>query len=217
MEMRDKKNQESADWLKAFNMRSEAMKRSIRVHAKLLEPKEVLSDKLQQHRSVLASKAAFQFHNLWLSHDNNYTAATAAQTVTIFSCTKACWPAKNERIRKRVAGYEGKSSWTALYVWAGEAGKWDNRMIVSLWKWQVPLHEKRDNHVCYRQKNARAQAEQMFRNKLKKYGITELFIQQHGDGNEEDSSSSRLNVNADESNSCSSRYAKGEFLGMLFM
>lgn len=64
MEMRDKKNQESADWLKAFNMRSEAMKRSIRVHAKLLEPKEVLSDKLQQHRSVLASKAAFQFHNL---------------------------------------------------------------------------------------------------------------------------------------------------------
>lgn len=70
------------------------------------------------------------------------------------------------------------------------------------------------NHVCYRQKNARAQAEQMFRNKLKKYGITELFIQQHGDGNEEDSSSSRLNVNADESSSCSSRYAKGEFLGM---
>lgn len=77
-----------------------------------------------------------QFRNLWLSHDNNHTAATEAQTI-IFSCTKARWPTKNERIRKTVTGYEGKSSWTALYVWAGEAGKWDNRMIVLLWEWQV--------------------------------------------------------------------------------
>lgn len=57
MEMRDKKNQESADWLRAFNMRSQAMKRSIELHAKLLEPKEALSDKLQQRRSVLAGEA----------------------------------------------------------------------------------------------------------------------------------------------------------------
>lgn len=73
------------------------------------------------------------------------------------------------------------------------------------------------NHVCYRQKNAKAQAEQMFRNKLKKYGITELFIQQHGEGNEEEASSSRLKVSADESDSRASRYAKGEFLGMFFV
>lgn len=57
MEMRDKKNQESADWLRAFNMRSQAMKRNITLHAKLLEPKKVARDKLQQYRSVLASKA----------------------------------------------------------------------------------------------------------------------------------------------------------------
>lgn len=57
MEMRDKKNQESADWLRAFNRRSQAMKRSIALHTTLLEPEEVLSDKVQQHRSVLVSKA----------------------------------------------------------------------------------------------------------------------------------------------------------------
>lgn len=57
MEMRDKKNQESADWLRAFNMRSQAMKRSITLHTKRLEPKEVLSDKVQQHRSALLGKA----------------------------------------------------------------------------------------------------------------------------------------------------------------
>lgn len=70
-----------------------------------------------------------------------------------------------------------------------------------------------ENHVCFcffcLQKNARAQAEQVFRNKLKKNGITERFIQQHGGGNEE-SSSSRSNDNAHESDSGSSRYAKWE-------
>lgn len=66
-----------------------------------------------------------------------------------------------------------------------------------------------ENHVlfCCLQKNARAQAEQVFRNKLKKNGITERFIQQHGGGNGE-SSSSRSNDNAHESDSGSSRYAK---------
>lgn len=57
MEMRDKKNQESADWLRAFNVRSQAMKRSITLHTKLPEPKEVLSDKVQQHRSAPLGKA----------------------------------------------------------------------------------------------------------------------------------------------------------------
>lgn len=153
-----------------------------------------------------------RFHNRWVSHDHNHTAATWAQTV-IFSCTKARWPTKNERIRKRVTGYEGKSSWAALHVWAGEAGKWYNRMIASLWSGQVSPHD------CYLhlQKNARVRAEEMFRDKLKKYGITELFIQQHGEQNEEESSSSRLNDNADESDPGSSRYAKGLFLARFFM
>lgn len=57
MEVRDKKNQESADWLRAYNMRSQAMKRSITSHVKPLDLEEVLKEKLQHHRSVLVSKA----------------------------------------------------------------------------------------------------------------------------------------------------------------
>lgn len=57
MEMRDNKNQESADWLTTYQMRSQAMKKNVTLHAKLLDPhsslKEVHSEKLQHHRSVL--------------------------------------------------------------------------------------------------------------------------------------------------------------------
>lgn len=52
MEMRDKKNQESADWLRTFNRRSQALKRSGALHAKLPDQKDVHEEKLQQHRSV---------------------------------------------------------------------------------------------------------------------------------------------------------------------
>ncbi|XP_063765486.1 protein FAM161B isoform X2 [Eleginops maclovinus] len=54
MEMRDSKNQESSEWLRKHQMRSQAMKETISLHAKLLDPhsslKEVYNDKLQHHR-----------------------------------------------------------------------------------------------------------------------------------------------------------------------
>ncbi|XP_068608187.1 protein FAM161B [Brachionichthys hirsutus] len=53
IEMRDSKNQESANWLRKSQMRSQAMKKSIALHAKLLDPhsswKEVHNEKLQHH------------------------------------------------------------------------------------------------------------------------------------------------------------------------
>lgn len=57
MEMRDKKNRESADWLRTFNRRSQALKRSGALHAKLPDQKDMHEERLQQHRSVLVSKA----------------------------------------------------------------------------------------------------------------------------------------------------------------
>lgn len=59
MEMRDSKNQESADWLRSYQLRSQAMKKTLAVHAKLLDPhsslKEVYNEKLQHHRWVLVN------------------------------------------------------------------------------------------------------------------------------------------------------------------
>lgn len=53
MEMRDSRNQESADWLKKYQMRSQAMKKTVTLHAKLLDPhsslKEVNNEKLKLH------------------------------------------------------------------------------------------------------------------------------------------------------------------------
>lgn len=57
MEIRDSKNQESTDWMRMYQMRSQAMKKTVTLHAKLLDPhsslKEVHAEKLQHHRSVL--------------------------------------------------------------------------------------------------------------------------------------------------------------------
>ncbi|XP_033980885.1 protein FAM161B [Trematomus bernacchii] len=56
MEIRDSKNEESAEWLRKHQMRSQAMKKTITLHAKLLDPheslKEVFNDKLQHHREA---------------------------------------------------------------------------------------------------------------------------------------------------------------------
>ncbi|CAJ1073631.1 protein FAM161B isoform X2 [Xyrichtys novacula] len=53
VEMREKKNQESADWLKKYQTKSHAMKMAVTLHAKLLDPhsslKEVCDEKLQRH------------------------------------------------------------------------------------------------------------------------------------------------------------------------
>ncbi|XP_031615506.2 protein FAM161B [Oreochromis aureus] len=56
MEMRDSKNQESVDWLRNYQMRCQAMKKTVTLHAKLLDPrsslKDVYDEKLQNHREA---------------------------------------------------------------------------------------------------------------------------------------------------------------------
>ncbi|KAF3844819.1 hypothetical protein F7725_007982 [Dissostichus mawsoni] len=56
MEIRDSKNEESAEWLRKHQTRSQAMKKTITLHAKLLDPheslKEVFNDKLKHHREA---------------------------------------------------------------------------------------------------------------------------------------------------------------------
>lgn len=52
MELRENKNQESVDWLRKYQMRSQAMKKTVTLHAKLLDPhsvlKEVCDERVQQ-------------------------------------------------------------------------------------------------------------------------------------------------------------------------
>uniref|UniRef100_A0A8C6SY28 FAM161 centrosomal protein B n=1 Tax=Neogobius melanostomus TaxID=47308 RepID=A0A8C6SY28_9GOBI len=54
IEVRESK--ESAEWLRKYRMRSEAMQRTVTLHAKLLDPhrslKEVCNEKLQHHRAA---------------------------------------------------------------------------------------------------------------------------------------------------------------------
>ncbi|XP_005724105.1 protein FAM161B [Pundamilia nyererei] len=56
MEMRDSQNQESLNWLRNYQMRSQAMKKKVTLHAKLLDPrsslKEVYDEKLQNYREA---------------------------------------------------------------------------------------------------------------------------------------------------------------------
>ncbi|KAM3871363.1 protein FAM161B [Diretmus argenteus] len=56
MELRDSKKQESADWMRRYQMRSQAMKKTVSIRAKVLDPhrslKEVYHEKLQQHREA---------------------------------------------------------------------------------------------------------------------------------------------------------------------
>uniref|UniRef100_A0A674PDT2 FAM161 centrosomal protein B n=1 Tax=Takifugu rubripes TaxID=31033 RepID=A0A674PDT2_TAKRU len=59
MEMRDKKNQESADWLRAFNRRSQALKSSSALHAKL----PPLPDRTITHMRATLAPAGMQNEN----------------------------------------------------------------------------------------------------------------------------------------------------------
>ncbi|XP_029972310.1 protein FAM161B [Salarias fasciatus] len=56
VEMRESRNQESERWLKSYQLRSEAMRKTVARHAKLLDPhsslKEVYNEKLQRHRAA---------------------------------------------------------------------------------------------------------------------------------------------------------------------
>ncbi|PWA16511.1 hypothetical protein CCH79_00004503 [Gambusia affinis] len=56
LEIRESKNQESAEWLKSYQMRSQAMKKTVVLHAKLLDPhsslKDVCNGNAQRHRET---------------------------------------------------------------------------------------------------------------------------------------------------------------------
>ncbi|XP_072313866.1 protein FAM161B [Eucyclogobius newberryi] len=56
MDSRESRVQESAEWLRKYQMRSEDMQRTVALHAKLLDPhrslKEVYNEKLQHHREA---------------------------------------------------------------------------------------------------------------------------------------------------------------------
>lgn len=59
----------------------------------------------------------------------------------------------------------------------------------------------------YWQKNAKAHAEQTYRNKLKKAGVKEWFVEENGEATEGTAASSRSEDDTDE-NDIHSRYAK---------
>ncbi|XP_059209167.1 protein FAM161B [Centropristis striata] len=117
MEMRESKNQESADWLKKYQTRSQTMKKTVSLHAKLLDPhsslKEVYNDKLQHHRE-----------------------------------------ADQQRMREYMR---------------------------ELRDMKARVSERPFLFEQVKQKNAKAHAEQTYRNKLKKAGLKELFVEENGE------------------------------------
>ncbi|KAM6917412.1 protein FAM161B [Lycodopsis pacificus] len=125
MEMRDSKNQESADWLRKYQMRSQAMKKAVSLHARLLDPhsslKATYNDKLQQHRE-----------------------------------------ADQQRTREYMR---------------------------ELRDMKARVGERPFLFEQVKQKNAKAQAEQTYRDKLKKAGLKELFVEENGEAVEGTSSS----------------------------
>lgn len=82
------------------------------------------------------------------------------------------------------------------------------------WKDYIPLKITCASGItlsfCW-QKNAKAHAEQTYRNKLKKAGLKERFVEENGEAVEGTSTSSRSEDDTDE-NDIHNRYAKWEFL-----
>ncbi|KAM9341276.1 protein FAM161B [Symphorus nematophorus] len=142
MEMRDSKNQESADWLKKYQIRSEAMKKTVALHAKMLDPhsslKEVHNEKLQKHRA-----------------------------------------ADQQRMRE---------------------------YLRELRDMKARVSERPYLFEQVKQKNAKALAEQTYRNKLKKAGLKEQFVKENGEAAEGTSTSSR----SEDDTESDSRYAEEE-------
>ncbi|XP_035530299.1 protein FAM161B [Morone saxatilis] len=134
METRDSKNQESADWLRKHQMRSQAMKKAVTLHAKLLDPhsslKEVQNEKLQHHR---------------------------------------------EADRQRMREY-----------------------MRELRDIKTRVSERPYLFEQVKQKNAKAHAEQTYRNKLKIAGLKEQFVEENGEAAEGMSTSSRSEDDTDE-------------------
>ncbi|XP_040917077.1 protein FAM161B [Toxotes jaculatrix] len=133
MEMRDSKNQESADWLRRYQMRSQAMKKTVALHAKLLDPhsslKEVYNEKLKHHMA-----------------------------------------ADQQRMR------EYKRELRDMKARVSERPYLFEQVI---------------------QRNAKAHAEQIYRNKLKKAGFKEQFVEENGGKSAGTSVSSRSEDDVD--------------------
>ncbi|XP_068195502.1 protein FAM161B [Antennarius striatus] len=134
IEMRNSKNQESTDWLQKYQMRSQAMKKTIALHAKLLDPhsswKEVHNEKLQHHRR-----------------------------------------ADQQRMRE---------------------------YTMDLRDMKARVNDRPFLFEQVTQKNAKAQAERVYRNKLENVGIKEQFVQENGETVEGISMSSVSEVDTNE-------------------
>lgn len=122
MELRDSKNQESADWLRKYQIRSQAMKKTVTLHAKLLDPhsslKEVYNDKLQHHRWVLVK---------WGRLFSNF--ATFATRIT--TTTHACRSSSNYNLllhEGRLTNKGWESTRGSYGIWRHE---WANALICS--------------------------------------------------------------------------------------
>ncbi|XP_061898068.1 protein FAM161B isoform X2 [Entelurus aequoreus] len=116
MEMRDWKNQASEDWLKKYRTKSEAMRKTVSHHSKLLDPhkslREVFDERLKHHREADHQRTSDYMRDL---RD------------------------MNARVGERPLLFE-----------------------------QV------------KQRNAKAQAEQTYKNELKKAGVKEQFVEEKG-------------------------------------
>ncbi|XP_035023964.1 protein FAM161B [Hippoglossus stenolepis] len=134
LELRDSKNQEHAEWLRTYQTRSQAMKKTVALHAKLLDPhsslKEVYDDKLKLH--TMADQQRMREYMTELQH-------------------------MKARVSERPYLFE-----------------------------QV------------KQRNAKALAEQTYRDKLRKAGFMEQFVEEKGAAIEETSFSSRSEDDANE-------------------
>ncbi|XP_030299448.1 protein FAM161B isoform X2 [Sparus aurata] len=134
MEMRDSKNQEGADWLRMYQMKSQAMKKTVTLHAKLLDPHssltEVHTEKLQYLRA-----------------------------------------ADQQRMRKYTR---------------------------ELRDMKARVSERPYLFQQVKQKNAKAHAEQTYRNKLQTAGLKEQFVEENGEAAEGTSTSSRSGDDTDE-------------------
>ncbi|XP_019940090.2 protein FAM161B [Paralichthys olivaceus] len=134
LELRESKNQEHAEWLRKYQTRSEAMKKTVTLHAKLLDPhsslKEVYDEKLKQH--LMVNQQRMREYMKELQH-------------------------MKARVSERPFLFE-----------------------------QV------------KQRNAKALAEQTYRDKLRKAGFMEQFVKDKGAAIEETSFSSRSEDDANE-------------------
>lgn len=115
IEMRDNKNRESEDWLRTYQMRSQAMKKTITLHAKLLDPhrslKEVHNEKVQHRRSVLVK---------WSCSFSNF--ATFASHIK--TTTHRCHNSSNyNRLlhEGRLTNKGWESTWRSYGIWRHES------------------------------------------------------------------------------------------------